>query len=116
MPKVAIAPNVISSERRPILPPEFLEACPYDHTPNAETIAAIQQAHDMRDGKIPEIRFDSFEDFIKDLESEDCCLKDSIPLSRYRGSFHHLIFTSKTRYDKNVPRGTQAVNPTMSGS
>jgi hypothetical protein len=69
MPKVAITPNVISYEHRPILSADFLQECPFDHTPNAETIAAIQEAHDMRDGKIPEIRFNSFEEFIKDLES-----------------------------------------------
>jgi hypothetical protein len=69
MPKVAIVPNGISYERRPIPSADLLQECPFDHTPNAETIAAIQEAHDMRDGKIPEIRFNSFEEFIKDLES-----------------------------------------------
>jgi hypothetical protein len=69
MPKVAIAPNVISYKRGPIPSSDFVQECPFDHTPNAKTIAAIQEAHDMRDGKIPEIRFNSFEEFIKDLES-----------------------------------------------
>jgi hypothetical protein len=69
MPKVAIEPHIVSYSPRPIPSVDLLQECPFDHTPNAETIAAIQEAHDMRDGKIPEIRFNSFEDFIKDLES-----------------------------------------------
>jgi hypothetical protein len=69
MPKIAIEPHRVSYPRRPIPAADLLQECPFGHIPNAKTIAAIQEAHDMRDGKIPEVRFSSFEDFIKDLES-----------------------------------------------
>jgi hypothetical protein len=42
--------------------------CPMDHTPNAETIAAMQEVQDMIDGKIPSKGM-TVEEFLKDLHS-----------------------------------------------
>jgi hypothetical protein len=42
--------------------------CPLDHTPNAETIAAIEEGRAMLRGEIPCKHFDSFKDFLKALK------------------------------------------------
>jgi hypothetical protein len=42
--------------------------CPMDHTPNAVTIAALQEVQDMIDGKIPSKSM-TVEEFLKDLHS-----------------------------------------------
>ncbi|GHT49089.1 hypothetical protein FACS1894102_3260 [Spirochaetia bacterium] len=41
--------------------------CPLDHTPNAETIAAIKEGKAMLRGEIPCKRFNSFNEFWDDL-------------------------------------------------
>ena len=46
-----------------------LYGCPLDHTPNAETIAAIQECEDMRRGKIPKYSM-PVADFFAGLEIE----------------------------------------------
>jgi hypothetical protein len=43
--------------------------CPLDHTPNAVTMAAFDEADAMRRGEIPTKRFSSLEEFFADLES-----------------------------------------------
>jgi hypothetical protein len=44
--------------------------CPLDHTPNAVTIAAFDEADAMRRGEIPKKKFHSLEEFFVDLESD----------------------------------------------
>ncbi|GMO46963.1 MAG: hypothetical protein Ta2G_02250 [Termitinemataceae bacterium] len=41
--------------------------CPLDHTPNAVTIAAIEECRAKREGKLPSQAM-SFADFLKDLQ------------------------------------------------
>ncbi|GAB6390719.1 MAG: hypothetical protein MdMp014T_0092 [Treponematales bacterium] len=41
----------------------------YGYTPNAKTIAAIEETRAMSRGEIPAIRFSSFEEFLRDLKS-----------------------------------------------
>jgi hypothetical protein len=45
-------------------------ACPLDHTPNAETAAAIEEGRAILRGEIPSKKYTSLEDFFKDLYSE----------------------------------------------
>jgi hypothetical protein len=45
MPKVAIAPRIVSYGVAREVITEVSTECPLDHTPNAETIAAIQESH-----------------------------------------------------------------------
>ncbi|WP_059370763.1 hypothetical protein [Treponema endosymbiont of Eucomonympha sp.] len=41
---------------------------PQGHTPNAETLAAMQEANDMLSGKIPVKWFDSVEELLADSD------------------------------------------------
>jgi hypothetical protein len=49
MPKVAINPRFVTAIVQETIAPE----CPLDHTPNAQTIAAIEEGHAMREGRLP---------------------------------------------------------------
>jgi hypothetical protein len=42
--------------------------CPLDHTPNAETAAAIREGRAMMRGEIPSKRYKSVDEFWKDLD------------------------------------------------
>jgi hypothetical protein len=46
-----------------------LYECPLDHTPNTETIAAIEEGEAMLTGKIPCKFYDSFDEFLSDLKN-----------------------------------------------
>jgi hypothetical protein len=41
--------------------------CPMDHSPNAETIAAMQEVQDMIDGKAPRTVYHSLDDMLEAL-------------------------------------------------
>ena len=43
--------------------------CPLDHTPNAETIAAIREGRAMMRGEIPSPTFHSIEELLADLRN-----------------------------------------------
>jgi hypothetical protein len=43
--------------------------CPMDHTPNAETVAAMQEVQDMIDGKIPRTVYHSLDEMLEALHS-----------------------------------------------
>ncbi|MDR3248605.1 MAG: DUF2281 domain-containing protein [Treponema sp.] len=43
--------------------------CPLDHTPNAVTIAAIEEGRAMMRGEIPANRFNSLEEMLEALKS-----------------------------------------------
>jgi hypothetical protein len=43
--------------------------CPQDHTPNAETAAAIREGRAMMRGEIPSPTFNSLEELLADLRS-----------------------------------------------
>jgi hypothetical protein len=43
--------------------------CPLDHTPNAVTLAAIEEGRAMMRGEIPANRFNSLEEMLKALHS-----------------------------------------------
>jgi hypothetical protein len=47
------------------------DECPMDHTPNAETIAAMQEARDILSGKIQAKRYSSLAEFDAELAAED---------------------------------------------
>jgi hypothetical protein len=64
MPKVAINPCFVTAIGRETIAPE----CPLDHTPNAETVAAIEEGHAMREGRLPS-RHLSLEELMEDLYS-----------------------------------------------
>jgi hypothetical protein len=57
--------------KRPLTQAEFDAGlpCPMDHTPNAETIAAMQEVQDMIDGKIPRTVYHSLDDMLEALHS-----------------------------------------------
>jgi hypothetical protein len=57
-------------EPRPLTQAEFEAGlpCPMDHTPNAETLAAMREVQDIIDGKI-HAKSMSVEEFLKDLQS-----------------------------------------------
>jgi hypothetical protein len=57
-----IKPEPLSWERF-----EAGDECPMDHTPNAETIAAMQEVQDMIDGKIPRTVYHSLDEMLKAL-------------------------------------------------
>jgi hypothetical protein len=61
MPKAATAPR-IDYTAYPIETALETE-CPLDHTPNAETLAAIEEGRAMLAGKLPGHNFKSFEEF-----------------------------------------------------
>jgi hypothetical protein len=64
--------NVLIKEIRTFSQPEFeggLLECPLDHTPNAETIAAMQEVQDMIDGKIPRTVYHSLDEMLEALHS-----------------------------------------------
>jgi hypothetical protein len=44
--------------------------CPMDHTPNAETIAAMQEARDILSGKIQAKRYSSLAEFNAEIAAE----------------------------------------------
>jgi hypothetical protein len=78
MPQTATRTVTNPISRKHDTKPETLEEynmrlydCPLDHTPNAETIAAMQEVQDMIDGKIPRKTFSSFDEFWADLSSDD---------------------------------------------
>jgi hypothetical protein len=78
MPQTATMPVASQTLKtiniKPETPEEYnmrLYDCPLDHTPNAETIAAMQEVQDMIDGKIPRKTFSSFDEFWADLNSDD---------------------------------------------
>ena len=50
-------------EQRNIRP----HGCPFDHTPNAETIKSFEEGAAMRAGLIPDRLYDSVEEFLADL-------------------------------------------------
>jgi hypothetical protein len=62
MPKVAIKPRFVTVIGRETIVSE----CPLDHTPNARTIAAIEEGHAMREGRLP-TRHLSLEELMDDL-------------------------------------------------
>jgi hypothetical protein len=57
---------------RPLTQTEFEAGlpCPMDHTPNAETIAAIQEARDILSGKIQAKRYSSLAEFNAEIAAE----------------------------------------------
>jgi hypothetical protein len=69
MPKTAIAVRARNRKTGQHLTADFSWKCPLDHTPNADTIAAIEEGDAILAGKIPAKRFDSLEDFWNDLMS-----------------------------------------------
>jgi hypothetical protein len=44
-----------------------LHGCPFDQTPNAETIASFEEGAALRAGLIPDHLYDSVEEFLADL-------------------------------------------------
>jgi hypothetical protein len=64
------APSPKPSKPRLLTQAEFNAGlpCPMDHTPNAVTIAAMQEVQDMIDGKIPSKSM-TVEEFLKELHS-----------------------------------------------
>jgi hypothetical protein len=73
MPKTT-RPKTVSANNEALSQEEYnmrLYDCPLDHTPNAETLAAMQEVQDMIDGKIPHKTFSSFDEFWADLNSDD---------------------------------------------
>jgi hypothetical protein len=64
-------PETFSSGDSPLSQAEFEAGvpCPLDHTPNAETIAALQEVQDMIDGKISHTVYHSLEDMLEDLHN-----------------------------------------------
>jgi hypothetical protein len=71
MPKVATAPRIVDYRvtTETAYPAEVVleTECPLDHTPNAETIAAIEEGRAMLAGKLPGHNFKSFEEFWESL-------------------------------------------------
>jgi hypothetical protein len=71
MPKLATAARIVDYELTPetAYPTDVVleTACPLDHTPNAETIAAIEEGRAMLAGKLPGHNFKSFEEFWSSL-------------------------------------------------
>jgi hypothetical protein len=57
---------------RPLTQAEFDAGlpCPMDHTPNAETIAAMQEARDILSGKIQTKRYSSLAEFNAEITTE----------------------------------------------
>jgi hypothetical protein len=47
------------------------DECPMDHSPNAETIAAMREARDILSGKIQAKRYSSLAEFDAELAAED---------------------------------------------
>jgi hypothetical protein len=66
MPKAAIAPSAAGRER--VAETGFVPECPLDHTPNAETIAAIQEGRDMLSGETP-CKWMNLDELMQDLYS-----------------------------------------------
>jgi hypothetical protein len=69
MSKVAMNPHSSSYREAQKVVAELSSECPLDHTPNAETITAIEEGRAMLDGNLPHRHFKSFEEFWKDLNS-----------------------------------------------
>jgi hypothetical protein len=76
MPQVAIVPNKIRfvpyvgksvGYRKPKV--NVACECSRDHTPNAETAAAIEEGNLMLAGALPRHNFESFDEFWEDLTS-----------------------------------------------
>ncbi|GHT25374.1 hypothetical protein FACS189419_10190 [Planctomycetales bacterium] len=62
--------QVVPQLREPLFgDPDWV--CPYSHTPNAETLAAIQETEDIIAGKIPAKSYKTVEELFAALESDD---------------------------------------------